>query len=206
MTTFVQTHPYSVIYWQRASQSCSLPVLTSLPITQAASQTSDKNSIRLLCERTLINHQLNQTIYCVISRQLVNTSQILLTAVTAFLSLHIPIRFHDHDPSPILYNSNPCKGREIILHNKGRRRKINIQPVHLLNCLLAKTFFSLGIEGQLLTKKRSAITLVYVFYICNVVQESNFFKLLYCTKLSEQSGKQKLRTKIIFKLTNILQV
>lgn len=131
MTTFVQTHPYSVIYWQRASQPWALPVLTSLPITQAASQTSDKNSIRLLCERTLINHQLNQTIYCVISRQLVNTSQILLTAVTAFLSLHIPIRFHDHDPSPTLYNSNPCKGREIILHNKGRGRKINIQPVYL---------------------------------------------------------------------------
>lgn len=164
MTTFVQTHPYSVIYWQRASQSCSLPVLTSLPITQAASQTSDKNSTRLLCERTLINHQLNQTIYCVISRQLVNTSQILLTAVTAFLSLHIPIRFHSHDPSPTLYDSNPCKGRKIILHNKGRGRKINVQPVHLLNCLLAKTFFFLAIEGQLLTKNHPATT--YSFVVC----------------------------------------
>lgn len=165
MTTFVQMHPYSVIYWQRASQPGSLPVLTSLPITQAASQTSDKNSTRLLCECTLINHQLNQTIYCVISRQLVNTSQILLTAVTAFLSLHIPIRFQDRDPSPVLYDSNPCTGREIILHNKGRgRKKIDIQPVHLLNCLLAKTFFFLAI-GQLLMKKQPAITLAYgVFF------------------------------------------
>lgn len=123
MTTFVQMHPYSVIYWQRAFQSCSLPVLTSLPITQAASQTSDKNSTRLLCERTLINHQLNQTIYCVISRQLVNTSQILLTAVTAFLTPHIPVRYHDHDPSAILYNSNPCKGGKIILHNKREKNQ-----------------------------------------------------------------------------------
>lgn len=80
----------SVTHWWGAFQSCSLPVLTSLPIIQAASQTSDANSTRLLCKRTLINHQLNQTIYCVISRQLVNTSQILLTAVTAFLSSHIP--------------------------------------------------------------------------------------------------------------------
>lgn len=80
----------SVTHWWGAFQSCSLPVLTSLPIIQAASQTSDANSTRLLCKRTLINHQLNQTIYCVISRQLVNTSQILLTAVTAFPSSHIP--------------------------------------------------------------------------------------------------------------------
>lgn len=177
MTTFVQTHPYSVIYWQRASQSCSLPVLTSLPITQAASQTSDKNSTRLLCECTLINHQLNQTIYCVISRQLVNTSQILLTAVTAFLSLRVPIRFHDRDPSPIPYDSNPCKGREIILRNEGRGRKINIQPVHLLNCLLAKTFFFLATEGQLPTKNHPAITLAYVFLISNIFQEYSFFLL-----------------------------
>lgn len=136
MTTLLfSLNPYSVIHWQGAFQSCSLPVLTSLPIIQAASQTSDTNSTRLLCTRTLINHQLNQTIYCVISRQLVNTSQILLTAVTAFLSLCIPA--FQYTTATMFLTLKPCTTwlwmeRWAILYNKG---KINMESVQLLNCL-----------------------------------------------------------------------
>lgn len=116
---------YSVIHWQGAFQSCSLPVLTSLPIIQAASQTSDTNSTRLLCKRTLINHQLNQTIYCVISRQLVNTSQILLSAVTALPSLCIPA--FQHTTATMFLTLTPCVAclwteKWVILYNKGKNQ------------------------------------------------------------------------------------
>lgn len=133
MTTLLfPLNPYSVIHWQCAFQSCSLPVLTSLPITQAASQTSDTNSTRLLCKRTLINHQLNQTIYCVISRQLVNTSQILLTAVTAFLSLHIPIHNSDHVSSTLQPHTTWLwLEKWVISYNKGKNQYVACPIIEL---------------------------------------------------------------------------
>lgn len=125
-------NPYPVIHWQCGFQSCSVPVLTSLPITQAASQTADTNSTRLLCKRTLINHQLNQTIYCVISRQLVNTSQILLTAVTAFPSLHIPIHDSDHvSSSPQPRATGIWMEKWVILYNKGRNQYVACPIIEL---------------------------------------------------------------------------
>lgn len=83
------------------------------------------------------------------------------------------------------------EGKIYYITREGGEKSIYSLLIYLLNCLLAKTFFSLGVEGQLLTKKCSAITLAYVFFICNVLKEFNFFFFLYCTKSPKKSGKQK---------------